>query len=199
VGSLAGSQPVIEEAARRCDRYLADRRAIDANLADSVVSLAARIGDETRHRQFVDAAAQAGTPQEQRRFLLALGAFREPRLAAKSLSLSLGNTVATQDVIFLLARMLANPAAREQTWAFIQARWGRLRRRMPSLLASRLVESTWHLLTPGHRREVARFFAENPLPSGERALRQTLERFDWYRGFRKDAARELARWLDQRG
>ena len=198
VGSLAGSEPVIEEAARRCDRYLANRRAIDANLADGVVGLAARIGDEARHRQFVDAAARATTPQEKRRFLLALGAFREPRLAAKSLSLTLGDTVATQDVIFVLARMLANPATGEQTWEFIQARWSRLRRRMPALLASRLVESTWHLLTPAHRREVAHFFAENPLPSGERALRQTLERFDWYRGFRRDAARELARWLDRR-
>jgi hypothetical protein len=44
---------------------------------------------------------------------------------------------------------------------------------------------------------VARFFAANPLPSGERALRQSLERFDWYRRFRRPAALELARWLDR--
>ncbi len=198
VGSVAGSRSVTEEAGRRCDRYLADRRAIDANLADGVVSLAARCGDETRHRQFVDAARRATTPQEQRRFLLALGAFREPRLVAKSLALSLTDTVATQDVIFLLARMLANPGAREQTWEFVKARWPRLHRRMPSLLASRLVESTSNLLTPRHRSEVAAFFAENPVPSGERALRQALERFAWYRGFRRGAARELTAWLDPR-
>ena len=34
-----------------------DRRAIDANLADGVVSLAARVGDAARHRRFVEAAA----------------------------------------------------------------------------------------------------------------------------------------------
>jgi hypothetical protein len=43
---------------------------------------------------------------------------------------------------------------------------------------------------------VARFFREHPGPSGERALRQSLERFDWYRGFRRDAARELTAWLE---
>jgi hypothetical protein len=32
VGSIAGSEDVLDQAARRCDRYLADRRAIDANL-----------------------------------------------------------------------------------------------------------------------------------------------------------------------
>lgn len=39
-------------------------------------------------------------------------------------------------------------------------------------------------------------FREHPTPSGGRALRQSLERFDWYRGFRRDAARELTVWLD---
>ena len=51
-------------------------------------------------------------------------------------------------------------------------------------------------LTPARRREVARFFRENPVPSGERALRQSLERFDWYRGFRRRAAREITVWLE---
>jgi len=103
--------------------------------------------------------------------------------------------VPTQDVVPLLVRLLANPAAREATWDFVRRAWPRLRRRMPPLLAGRLVESTWHLLTPAHRREVARFFAAHPLPSGERALRQTLERFDWYRRFRGPAAAQLRRWL----
>ena len=104
--------------------------------------------------------------------------------------------VATQDVVFLLTRLLSNPAARERTWRFVQSRWAKLAKRMPPLLASRLVESTWWLLTAEHRREVARHFAAHPLPSGERALRQTLERFDWYRGFRRDAAKELRSWLE---
>jgi puromycin-sensitive aminopeptidase len=198
VGGIAGSEEVLEQAARRCQRYLANRRAIDANLADGVVGLAARGGDAALHGRFVDAAARAGTPQEQRRFLLALGAFRDPGLVDRSLALVLSDAVATQDVVFLLARLFANPAARERTWAFVQRRWKQLERRMPSLLASRLVEATWRLLTPAHRRQVARFFREHPVPSGERALRQSLERFDWYRGFRRDAARELETWLGTR-
>jgi len=110
--------------------------------------------------------------------------------------MSLTDTVPTQDVIFLLGRMMANPAARERTWEFIVRRWTKLRRRMPALFASRLIESTPSLLTPEYRREVAAFFRKNPVPSGDRALRQALERFDWYRGFYRSAATDLARWLD---
>jgi aminopeptidase N len=195
---VAGDARVLAEAANRCERYLADRRAIDANLADAVVSLAARVGDASLHRRLAAAAAAARTPQEQRRFLLALGAFRSPELVAKSLALALTEAVASQDVAFLLLRLLANPAARETTWEFVRRRWPRLRRRLPPLLTGRLIEATWQLATPAHRREVADFFARHPVPAGERALRQALERFDWYRGFRTGAARQLSAWLAPR-
>ena len=49
------------------------------------------------------------------------------------------------------------------------------------------------------RAEVARHFRDHPLPAGERALRQTLERFDWYKGFRRGAARDLRAWLVDAG
>jgi puromycin-sensitive aminopeptidase len=191
VGGIAARPDVLADAAGLCDRYLANRRAIPADIADSVVGLTARDGDARRHRSFVDAMQKATTPQEQRRFLLALGSFREPRLVEQTLALSLTPAVATQDVIFLLARLLANPGAREATWRFVQSRWPRLEKRLPSLLASRLIESTTHLGKARYRREVARFFRAHPVPSGERVLRQTLERFDWYRGFRVEAASSL--------
>jgi hypothetical protein len=198
VGSVAGSAAVAKAAAARCDRYLVDRGSLDPNLADGVVALAARVGGERRHRRFASAMARAHSPQEQRRFLLALADFREPRLVDRTLALSLTDRVATQDVVFLLARLLANPAARERTWSFVRKRWPALRRRMPPLLASRLIEATSALLDPSHRREVATFFRAHPLPSGERVLRQTLERFDWYRGFRQEAAADLSARLDER-
>ena len=191
VGAVAASEPVLKAAALRCDRYLGRRGSLDVNLADGVVALAARVGGERRHRRFAAEMARGRSPQEQRRFLLALADFREPRLVDRTLAMSLSRRVATQDVVFLLARLLANPAAGERTWAFVRTRWPALRRRMPSLLASRLIEATAGLLEPAYRREVAAFFRTHPLPSGERTLRQTLERFDWYRGFRREAAAGL--------
>jgi puromycin-sensitive aminopeptidase len=197
VGGAAASEAVQCEAARRCDTYLKDRRALDANLADGVVALAARIGGSGRYRRFLAAARASDTPQEQRRFLLATADFRDPRCIDLTLAMSLTDRVPTQDVIFLLGRLMANPAAREATWAFIKARWPKLRKRMPSLFAGRLIESTPNLLGAEHRRDVARFFRENPVPAGDRALRQALERFDWYRGFRRGAAADLRDWLDR--
>jgi puromycin-sensitive aminopeptidase len=195
VGSVAGAGEIVAEAAARCQRYLANRRSLDPNLADAVVALAARAGDARLHARFERVMRRADTPQEQRRFLFALADFRNPAQIERTLALSLTDAVATQDVIFLLVRLLGNPAAREQTWRFVKRRWTPLRRRMPALLAGRLIEATPALLTPAYRREVAGFFGRHPVPSGARALRQALERFDAYRAMRRPAAAELERFL----
>jgi puromycin-sensitive aminopeptidase len=198
VGGAAASDPVVREAVNRCDAYLKNRRSLDANLSDGVVALAARNGSKNLYHRYLAAARTSDTPQETRRFLLATADFRDPDRIDETLAMSLTDRVPTQDVIFLLSRLMANPAARERTWSFIKRRWPRLRKRMPSLFAGRLIEATPSLLTAAHRKDVARFFRENPVPSGDRALRQALERFDWYRGFRRGAARDLHAWLERR-
>ena len=196
VGGIGESPRVLEMSERHCDRYLADRRSIDANLADAVVSLGARVGDAALYRRFVDAAMTSANAQEKRRFLLALGDFRDEKLIDRTLTFALTDAVATQDVAFLLMRLFANPAARERTWAFMVRRWDRILKRVPPHLCSHLIEMTPALLTNDYRREVAKFFRANPVPTGERALRQALERFAWYRGFRSQAAKGLAQWLE---
>ncbi len=195
VGGISESPGVLEISARHCDRYLADRRSIDPNLADAIVSLGAREGDAALYRRFVDAAMTSASAQEKRRFLIALGDFRDEKLINKTLAFALTDAVATQDVAFLIMRLFANPAARERTWAFTMRRWDRIRKRVPPHLCSYLIEMTPALLTNEYKREVAKFFRANPVPTGERALRQALERFDWYRGFRSRTAKDLTKWL----
>jgi len=194
LGDVAAWPPVLATAAKRFDAYLARRDAVDPNLADAVVALAARTGDAARFDALVAAFEAAPTPQERRRFLLALADFRDLRLARRTLALCLTPRVPTQDVAIVMARLLANPAARETAWEFAKKHWARLRRRMPPMLATRLVEAT-PALGAGFRDDVAAFFRGHPLPAGARAVEQALERFDLDAAFCRLARADLARWL----
>ncbi len=194
LGEIADWPPVLASAAARFNLYLAHRDAIDPNLADSVVTLAARAGDAARFDAMLAAFEHATTPQERRRFLFGLTEFRTPKLIDRALALCLTDRVPTQDVVFVVARLLANREARLRTWAFVKQRWPRLRRRMPPMLATRLVETT-PVLGTKWRRDVAAFFRENPLPTGGRSLDQALERFDLDTAFCKVAAPPFAKWL----
>ncbi len=188
LGEVAEWEPVAAEADRRFPRWLDRPTSLEPNLADTVATLAARAGEDARFDAILAAMEKAATPQERRRLLLSLGEFHDRAMIDRALALTLTQTVQTQDVVLLLARALANREARERTWAFVKRRWSVLRRRLPPMLATRLVESTPNLQTAERRRDVAAFFAANPLPTARRALAQTLERFDLNAELRRRAA-----------
>lgn len=197
-GDLGEHPRIVETAIARAERYLGDRTSLDANLADAAVSIAARHGDARRWARFESAVRKSETPQERRRFLMALGEFRDRALVDRTLAATLGDLVPTQDVAILLVRLLGNRVARERTWAFVKRRFSALRRRMPPMLAGRVVEALSALQTPTYRRDVAAFFRAHPLPTAERALRQCLERFDLNTRIRRRTAPELRSWLAAR-
>ena len=196
LGEIAEWEPVVEEAERRFPRWLARPESLEPNLADGVATLAARTGDAERFDAILAAMTGAATPQERRRLLLSLAEFRDSELVDRTLALTITDTVQTQDVVLVLGRALANRDARERAWAFVKRRWPALRRRLPPMLATRLVEATPHLQTKEYRRDVAAFFESHPLPTAKRALAQALERFDLNAELRRRAAPGLAHWLE---
>jgi len=173
LGDVAGWEAVTEVVGEKCAAYLDDRGTLDPNLADPVVSLAARAGDARLYARFEKAFQRAATPQERRRFLFALGDFHDPKLLARTRKACL-ESIPVQDMPFLLVRMLHNPAAREETWTFLQKRWRRLSRRFPPALVTRVIDTLPELQTTRHRREVSAFFRQNPVPTGRRAVQQAL-------------------------
>jgi puromycin-sensitive aminopeptidase len=198
VGELGELPAVLREARTRCETFLDDRRSLEPNLADPVVSLAARAGDEALFERFLAASGSATTPQDQRRFLLATGAFSDPKLVDRALALTLTDSVGTQDVALLLSRLIANRGASERAWAFWKRRFTKLRRRMPPMLVTRPIEALPALGTKVWRRDVASFFRENPVPTGARSVKQTLEQFDLNLAFDARTKDELSRWLESR-
>src|SRR6185436_5560868 len=188
----AESADVLGEARERVDRYLADRRTLDPNLADPVVALAARTGDDALYERYRQTAATAATPQERRRFLLNLASFRTRETIDRTLAAVLGTEIPTQDVAFVLMRLLGNPAGRVAAWKFMTRRWSALRRRIPPLMISRLMEATPALRDAKYAKEVAAFFRSHPVPEASRAVRQALEIFRLNIELRRRAAPDVA-------
>ena len=195
LGGLAEDEAALAGAEARIGPYQKKPSGLDANLAGPVVELAARRGDAARFASYLRAMKRARTPQERSRFEFALGAFRDPVLVERALELALTDTIPTQDVVPLLGRLLANPAAREATWEFVRGRWKDLSPRISPGLASRLVSALPALQKPLYRQQVAAFFAAHPLPTAQRALLQALERFDLDAELRERALPELRAYL----
>ena len=197
-GGIAEHRRTVREAESRLAIYLKKRSSLDPNLAAGVVEIAARGGNKGRYEAYLRTMRRARTPQERTRFELGLAGFRDAALVARTLRLTVSPDVPTQDVVPLLARLLANPQARDATWHFIRDSWSVLSPRISTGLASRLIASLPALQTLERRREVAAFFRTHPVPSASRSLKQALERFDLDTELRRRAKPVLESWLQDR-
>jgi puromycin-sensitive aminopeptidase len=195
VGGVAEATDILAEARVRLLPALLDEAALDGNLADIVVDLAGRVGDEDLWARYRAVAATAHTPQRRRRFLLGLASFRTPELVQRTLEAVLLPDVPAQDVTFVLARLFHNPVARQATWRFVTQHWTALGDRVSAVLLGRLIETTPALREPRFARELARFFRSNPLAEGTRSVKQALETFRLHADLRRRTAPGLRAWL----
>jgi puromycin-sensitive aminopeptidase len=198
VAVIAQNPSDCDEAERQFQRYLSDRTKLDPNLIGPVLTLGARNADADRLQRMLVASETDATPQARRRFRLSMADVRDPELAQTLLTLCLGPRIPTQDVAFVVSRMLYNPAVQEHAFAFIQERWTQLKERIPAMLMSRLIDATPALRTEQHRKTLLAFFKKHPLPTAARALRQADERFRLDAAFRKRAAPLLKKLMAKR-
>jgi puromycin-sensitive aminopeptidase len=199
LGLVARDPAVAREAAARLDRWLAgDVAALEANLHDLAVALAARGGDGARFEAFRALFRKEADPAFRRRYLIALAAFEDPGLAGEGLELLwAADAVPLQDTAFYLGALLGNRAIREAAWAKVRAAWVPLYGRIKGapMLTRRVIEGMGALVERRHLEEVEAFLAAHPLEEARQAIAQTLERLRQEVSLRERAQPAISRWL----
>ncbi len=189
VGALGtvGADPEIQrEAAARHARYLADRTSLHADLVPPVISVVAWGGGEAEYTTLLSCFRAPATPQDQIRNLYALADFPSRPLLQRTLDLCV-TEVRTQNAPMAINNAIGNRVASDLAWDFVKNRWAELAERFPHKMLDRMVANVMYLTDAAD--DVHRFFAEHPIPTGQKQLDQILERLDINAAF---AAREAA-------
>jgi hypothetical protein len=108
--------------------------------------------------------------------------------------------VPLQELSFFLAALLANPGAREATWALLRERWGDVLAKAtdaPAILR-RIVEAIRALPERRHLEEARRFLEEHPIESARQAIAQTLEGMAQDVALRERLRPAIGAWLRAR-
>jgi puromycin-sensitive aminopeptidase len=149
---------------------------VDADVLAASVSIVAHHGTDDDFDEFVTQFRCATTPQEQLRYLYALGQFPSETAIRRALDLAASDEVRTQSAPFLLQRALRNQEHGPYAWAFVRDHWDVFVERFPANLVVRLIEGVQWLLDPAVAADVERFLAAHPFAQGERTIRQHVER-----------------------
>lgn len=196
LGTLGDDPAVQSEAKSLYGRYLADSAAVDRDVVPALVSILAACGDEARFGEFRARFQRARTPQEEQRYLFALAGFRRPELLRRTMEMTLGNEVRTQNAPYLLESLLMNPACRYEAWEFMRRNWEAICERFPDAALPRMCEGIIVLLD--REAEVRDFFSVHKVRIGERLIEQHIERLRIAVSLREREGKALAAALAAR-
>jgi puromycin-sensitive aminopeptidase len=195
VGVVGADNDVMERARALHEAYVDDPANVDPAMAVAAVNVIADGGDAEDFEVFLERFRKSDNPQEEQRYLFSLARFREPGSFERMLQLSLSE-VRTQNAPFLLGRALGNRAHGAEAWDFVRRNWSTVLERFPSSTIVRMVEGVRTLSEPAVAQDVERFFAEHPVPQGEKTLAQHLERLRVNVAFRARERGALASALE---
>jgi puromycin-sensitive aminopeptidase len=176
LGTLGDDATTQAEARSRYAQYKTDRASADANVVPALVSIAAYTGGPAEYEEFRANVKAAKTPQEEQRYLFALGAFRQAELMERTLTSTLNGEVRMQDAPYLMRSLLMNTDRREQAWTFTKTHWQEMTRQYPDNSIVRMCEGIVSLVTPALEAEVRDFFATHPVKQGTKTMEQHLEK-----------------------
>jgi puromycin-sensitive aminopeptidase len=195
VGVGGADEDVFARARALHDAYVDDPASVDPAMAAAAVNVIADRGDGEDFEAFLERFRKSDNPQEEVRYLFSLARFRDDESFSRMLQLSISE-VRTQNAPFLLARALSNRAHGVEAWDFVRKNWSVLLDRFPSNTIVRMAEGIRTLSDPAVAQDVLGFFAEHPLPQGERTLAQHLERLQVNVAFRERERAALATALE---
>ena len=201
VGVVGREPRAIADASRRLDRFLAgERAALEPNLHELAVVMAAREGGPARFDALRARFAAEPDPAFQRRYLVGLALFEDPALAARAREMAFGPDVPLQDIASFMAALLANRTARDPFWGALRDRWELVEKRVGGapMLLRRVVEAVGQLPARRHLDEAAAFFAARPIPAARQAIAQTLERMRQDVALWERVERPVSSWLEAR-
>jgi puromycin-sensitive aminopeptidase len=177
LGTLARDPDVLE----RARQVVGHPEGADADVLAACVSVVASVGTEGDFAEYVRRSREAATPQEQLRYLHALGEFPSEELVLRSCGLALSDEVRPQNAPFVLQRALRHRDHGPAAWAFVRDHWDTIRQRFSGALVSRMVEGTTWLVTEPACSDVAEFLEAHPVAEASRTIAQSLDRLRVHR------------------
>jgi alanyl aminopeptidase len=192
-----GEDPaLLAEAQRLAARWLDDPAAVEPEVADVVLRLAAGRGDRKLFDR-LHAEAKKETDQNRRaRLLGALASFRDPALVTESLSIFLRGELDVRDTMRLLYQ---DPRMNDTVFAFVKAHFDDIVKRLPAEVQGGLPRFGESFCDEAHRADLEAFFKERvgKLTGGPRHLAQALESISLCSARRKALEPSLSAFLKQ--
>ena len=170
--------------------WLDGKQTIDPDMMETIFTVGATGGNAALHERILAAAEKATDNNEKIALIAALAAFDDAALVTRNLELFLDGKFGLRDSGPLIQGPLARPESRQLAYDFIKDNFAAISEKLPIFAQAYLVYSAAAFCDQAHYDDAKAFFEPKvgDMPSGDKALKQTLEQIKLCMAF-KDAQR----------
>jgi hypothetical protein len=131
---------VIEQGERWARAYLSDPSAVDPDMIETALELAALQGDLGLFDSYRQRFESTPIPAERRRMLTAMGAFRSPPVVERALQYSLEGPLRPQEILVVANGIFKNPRYEDHAYRWATENYDKISGRVPPSYLSNLAE-----------------------------------------------------------
>lgn len=200
-GTLGEDRTLSAEAVKLANRWLEDASAVDPDMVDVVLAVAARSGDRALFDRLHKEAGSSTDRERRERVLRGLGNFRAPEIVPLVLAITLEPEIDPRESFYVVFAVGSDPSSRDLAYAFVRDHYDDLVARLPQGsvfdVGSLLPFVGSGFCDERHRAEVQSFFTPKVerAAGGPRNLAQALESIDLCIAQRKVQAPSVSAFL----
>ena len=194
-----GNEDIIVEARHRFATYLATPNSLSGDLRGAVFKIVGRTADAATWETLHERARAADSFEQKRSLYTALASARDPKLAEKTLALSLTDELIAPDAANLVHRVAHEGDQPELAWAFTQKNLDALLAKVSALGANRYVPGIFGAFDDATRADELEAYAKKNLPpSVNIAVAKTADNIRFQAEFKARALPQIDAWWQAR-
>jgi aminopeptidase N len=201
-GSLINSlgdlndEEIVAGCRERFQKYLSDPNSLAPDLRPHVLAVVGRYADEATWNKLHELGMKTTSIEEKQNYYDALACALDPKLAARTLEISLGDEVPTSRAIYLVAKVARQSEHPEVGWQFAKAHMKQLLAKTDALAANSYAPSLFTFFSDATRISELESYAKSNLPpAAAKAVTKAIDEVGFRAEFKPRLAAQIASWI----
>ena len=180
----------------RFQKYLSDPKSIPPDLRPNVLAVVGRYADEATWQKLHELGIKTTSIEEKTNYYNALSAATDPKLAARTLEISLGDELPTSRATYLVARVARESEHPDIAWTFAKAHMKQLLAKTDALGANSYAPGLFTFFSdPARIAELEKFAKSDLPPSAAKDVAKAVDEIGFRAEVKLRVTNQVATWL----
>ena len=179
----------------RFQKYLSDPGSLAPDLRPQVFAVVGRYANEATWKKLHDLGLKTTSIEEKQNYYDALACALDPKLAARTLEISLGDEVPTSRATYLVAKVARQSERPEVAWQFAKAHMKQLLAKTDALAVNSYAPNLFTFFSDAARLSELESYAKSDLPpAAAKAVAKAVDEVGFRAEFKQRLATQMAAW-----